>query len=47
MGLHQLGVLTVGTLVPKEGGHTLSSTPIFVVTFVHFAVLGCLVKTYL
>ena len=24
MGLDQLGVLTVGTLVPKEGGHTLS-----------------------
>ena len=23
MGLDQLGVLTVGTLVPKEGGHTL------------------------
>ena len=22
MGLDQLGVLTVGTLVPKEGGHT-------------------------
>ena len=27
MGLDQLGVLTVGTLVPKEGMHTLSSTP--------------------
>ena len=27
MGLDQLRVLTVGTLVPKEGGHTLSSTP--------------------
>ena len=27
MGLHQLGVLTVGTLVPKDGMHTLSSTP--------------------
>ena len=26
MGLDQLGVLTVGTLVPKEGGHTLPST---------------------
>ena len=24
MGLDQLGVLTVGTLVPKEGEHTLS-----------------------
>ena len=23
MGLDQLGVLTVGTLVPKEGEHTL------------------------
>ena len=23
MGLDQSGVLTVGTLVPKEGGHTL------------------------
>ena len=23
MGLDQLGVLTVGTLVPKQGGHTL------------------------
>ena len=23
MGLDQLGVLSVGTLVPKEGGHTL------------------------
>ena len=27
MGLDQLGVLTVGTLVPKQGMHTLSSTP--------------------
>ena len=27
MGLDQLGVLTVGTLVPQEGMHTLSSTP--------------------
>ena len=27
MGLDQLGVLTVGTPVPKEGMHTLSSTP--------------------
>ena len=24
MGLHKLGVLTVGIPVPKEGGHTLS-----------------------
>ena len=24
MGLDQPGVLTLGTLVPKEGGHTLS-----------------------
>ena len=27
MGLDQLEVLTVGTLVPKEGIHTLSPTP--------------------
>ena len=27
MGLDQLGVLTVGTLVSKEGVHTLPSTP--------------------
>ena len=27
MGLDPLGVLTVGTSVPKEGGHTLPSTP--------------------
>ena len=27
MGMDQLGVLTVGVLVPKEGGHTLSPTP--------------------
>ena len=27
MRLDQLGVLTVGTLVPKEGAHTLPSTP--------------------
>ena len=27
MGLDQLGVLTVRTLVPKEGGHTLPSIP--------------------
>ena len=27
MGLDRLGVLTVGTLAPKEGMHTLSSTP--------------------
>ena len=42
MGVDQSGVLTVGTLVPKEGGHTLlhntlpvippwsSKTPLFV-----------------
>ena len=27
MGLDQLGVLSVGTPVPKEGMHTFSSTP--------------------
>ena len=27
MDLDNSGVLTVGTLVPKEGGHTLLSTP--------------------
>ena len=27
MGLDQLGVITVGTFVPKEGMHTLSPTP--------------------
>ena len=27
MGLDQLGVLTVGTLVPNEGGHTLLVIP--------------------
>ena len=27
MGLEQLGVLTVGTLDPKEGMHTLCPTP--------------------
>ena len=27
MSLDYLGVLTVGTLVPKGGGHTLPSTP--------------------
>ena len=27
MGLEQLGVLTVATFVPKEGEHTLPSTP--------------------
>ena len=29
MGLDQLGVLTVGTLVPKEGGHTLLHSILF------------------
>ena len=28
MGLDHLGVLTVGTLVPKEGGHTLLHSPL-------------------
>ena len=27
MGLDQLGVLTVGTLVPKEGEHSFSVIP--------------------
>ena len=27
MGLDQLGVLTVGALIPNEDGHTLSLTP--------------------
>ena len=31
MGLDQVAVLTVGTLVPKEGGHTLlHSTLLFI-----------------
>ena len=31
MGLYQLGVLTVGTLVPKEGGHTLLHSTLLVI----------------
>ena len=31
MGLDQLGVLTVGTLVPKEGGHTLPHSTLLVI----------------
>ena len=31
MGLNQLGVLTVGTLVPKEGGHTLIHSNLLVI----------------
>ena len=31
MGLDQLGVLTVGTLVPKEGGHTLLHNTLLVI----------------
>ena len=31
MGLDQLGVLTVGTLVPKEGGHTLLHSTLLVI----------------
>ena len=27
MGLDQLGLLTVGTITPKKGGHTLLSSP--------------------
>ena len=30
MGRDQVGVLTVGTLVSKEGGHTLSHITLFV-----------------
>ena len=30
MGLDQSGVLTVGTLVPKEGGQTLLHNTLFV-----------------
>ena len=30
MGLDQSGVLTVGTLVPKEGGHTLLHSTLLV-----------------
>ena len=31
MGLDQLGVLTLGTFVPKEGGHTLLHSTLFVI----------------
>ena len=31
MGLDQSGVLTVGTLVPKEGGHTLPHNTLLVI----------------
>ena len=31
MGLDQLGVLVVGTLVPKEGGHTLLHSTLLVI----------------
>ena len=31
MGLDQLGVLTVDTLVPKEGGHTLLHSILLVI----------------
>ena len=31
MGLDQLRVLTVGTLVPKEGGHTLLQSILLVI----------------
>ena len=31
MALDQLGVLTVGTLVPKEGGHTLLHSTLLVI----------------
>ena len=31
MGLDQLGVLTVGTLVPKEGEHSLLCNPLLVI----------------
>ena len=31
MGLDQLGVLTVGTLFPKEGGHTLLHSRMLVI----------------
>ena len=32
MGLEQSGVLTVGTLVPKEGGHTLLHSTLLVIS---------------
>ena len=31
MGLEQLGVLTVGMLVPEEGGHTLLHSTLLVI----------------
>ena len=31
MGLDQLGVVTVGTLVPKEDGHTLLHSTLLVI----------------
>ena len=31
MGLAQIGVLTVGTLAPKEGGHTLLHSTLLVI----------------
>ena len=31
MGLDQSGVLTVGTMVPKEGGHTLLHNTLLVI----------------
>ena len=31
MGLDRSGVLTVGTLVPKEGGHTLLHNTLLVI----------------
>ena len=31
MGLDQFGVLTVGTLLPKEGGHTLLHSILLVI----------------
>ena len=31
MGLDQSGVLTVGTLVPKEGGHTLLHNTLLII----------------
>ena len=31
MGLDQSGVLTVGSLVPKEGGHTLPHNTLLVI----------------
>ena len=31
MGLDQFGALTLGTLVPDEGGHTLLHSPLLVI----------------